>query len=99
MGNLTPNQQGGLTSMTLHDLFTLLIIPIRKLGTNQIQYMKYISEYIPKLQIHEHNMQSLGHVSYDLATSMPKSFANDMITYFYLSNLLLIGRCMLANKL
>ena len=41
--------------MTLHDLFTLLILLIGTSGTNQIQYMKYISEYIPKLQIHQHN--------------------------------------------
>ena len=40
--------------MTLHDLFTLMILSIGTLGTNQIQYMKYISEYIPKLQIHQH---------------------------------------------
>ena len=39
--------------MTLHDLFTLLILPIGTSGTNQIQYMKYISEYIPKLQIQQ----------------------------------------------
>ena len=38
--------------MTLHDLFTLLILPIGTSGTNKIQYMKYISKYILKLQIH-----------------------------------------------
>ena len=42
--------------MTLHDLFTLLIIPIGTSRTNQIQYMKYISEYIRKLQIHQHSL-------------------------------------------
>ena len=41
--------------MTLHDLFTLIILPIETAGTNKIQYMKYISEYILKLQIHQHN--------------------------------------------
>ena len=56
MGTLPPDQLGGLTSMTLHDLFTLVILPIGTLGTNQIQYIKYISEYIPKLQIHQHNV-------------------------------------------
>ena len=40
--------------MTLHDLFTLLILPIGTSGTNKIQYMKYISKYILKLQIHQH---------------------------------------------
>ena len=39
--------------MTLHDLFTLLMLPIGTSGTNKIQHMKYISEYIPKLQIHQ----------------------------------------------
>ena len=39
--------------MNLHDLITLMIIPIRTSQTNEIQYMKYTSEYIPKLQIHE----------------------------------------------
>ena len=39
--------------MTFHDLFTLMILPIGTSGTIQIQYMKYISEYIPKLQIHQ----------------------------------------------
>ena len=56
VGTLTPNQQAGLTSMTLHELFTLSIIPIGTSGTNQIQYMKYISEYILKLQIHQHSL-------------------------------------------
>ena len=40
--------------MTLHDLITLMILPIGTSGTNEIQYMKYTSEYIPKLQIHQH---------------------------------------------
>ena len=41
--------------MTLHDLITLMILLIGTLGTNEIQYIKYISEYILKLQIHQHN--------------------------------------------
>ena len=32
--------------MTLHDLFTLLILPIATSGTIKIIYMKYISKYI-----------------------------------------------------
>ena len=39
--------------MPLHDLFTLIILLIGTSRTNQIQYMKYISEHIPKLQIHQ----------------------------------------------
>ena len=52
-GDSPPDQQGGLTSMTLHDLVTLMILPIGTSGTNEIQYMKYTSEYILKLQIHQ----------------------------------------------
>ena len=40
--------------MTLHDLITLIILPIGTSRTNEIQYMKYTSEYITKLQIHQH---------------------------------------------
>ena len=40
--------------MTLHDLITLMILPIGTSGTNEIQYIKYTSEYIPKLQIDQH---------------------------------------------
>ena len=39
--------------MTLHDLITLMILPIGISGNNEIQYIKYTSEYIPKLQIHQ----------------------------------------------
>ena len=31
-------------------------LPIGTSGTNEIQYMKYTSEYIPKLQIHQHSL-------------------------------------------
>ena len=48
--------KGGLTSMNLHYLITLLILPIGTLKTNEIEYMKYTSEYILKLQIHEHSL-------------------------------------------
>ena len=39
--------------MTLYDLITLMMIPIGTLGYKEIQYIKYTSEYIPKLQIHQ----------------------------------------------
>ena len=42
--------------MTLQDLTTLMILPIGTLGTNEIQYIKYTSEYIPKLKIHQHSL-------------------------------------------
>ena len=42
--------------MTLHDLITLLNLLIGTSGTNEIQYMKYISEYILKLQTHQHSL-------------------------------------------
>ena len=39
--------------MTLHDFITLMNLLIGTSGTNEIKYMKYTSEYIPKLQIHQ----------------------------------------------
>ena len=45
--------------MTLHDLITLMILPIGTSGTKEIQYMKYTSEYILKLQIHQHYVLKL----------------------------------------
>ena len=53
MGTLPLTYKGGLISMNLHDLITLMNLPIGTLGTNEIQYMKYTSEYIRKLQIHQ----------------------------------------------
>ena len=40
--------------MTLHDLITLMNLLIGTSWTNEIQYIKYTSEYILKLQIHQH---------------------------------------------
>ena len=31
-----------------------MILPVGTWGANEIQYIKYTSEYIPKLQIHQH---------------------------------------------
>ena len=42
--------------MTLHELITLMILPIGTPGTNETQYMKYTSEYVSKLQIHQHSL-------------------------------------------
>ena len=42
--------------MALHDFVTLTILQIGTSGTNEIQYMKYTSEYIRKLQIHEQSV-------------------------------------------
>ena len=39
--------------MNLHDLITLMILPIGTSGRNEIWYIKYTSEYISKLQIHK----------------------------------------------
>ena len=58
-GDFSPDQQGGLTSMNLHELITLIILLIGTFEANQIQYMKYISEYILKLKIHQ---QWFGHL-------------------------------------
>ena len=46
--------------MTLHDLVTLMILPIGTSGTNEIKYIKYTSEYILKLQIHRQKCNVLG---------------------------------------
>ena len=54
MGTFPPSYKGGLTSMTLHALITLMILPIETSRFYEIQYIKYTSEYIPKLQIHQH---------------------------------------------
>ena len=56
MGTLPPDQQGGLASMTLHELITLMILLIGTSRTNEIQYMKYTSEYILKLQLCQHSL-------------------------------------------
>ena len=53
MGTLPPINKGGLTSMTLHDLTILMILSIGTSRYNEIQYIRYTSEYIPKLQIHQ----------------------------------------------
>ena len=56
--------------MTLHDLFTLLNLPIGTSGHDmtqihyrhlpriniRVQYIRYTSEYITKLQIHQHSL-------------------------------------------
>ena len=51
----------GLNSMNLHDLITLMILPPGTLGTNEIKYLKYTSEYIPKLQIHQQYAKQESH--------------------------------------
>ena len=62
MGTFPSNQLGGLTYVTLHELITLMILPIGTSGTNEIQYIKYTSEYIPKLQIHQHQDLYQDHI-------------------------------------
>ena len=52
MGTISPTYNEGLTSMTLHDFIILMTLSIQTSGYKEIQYMKYASEYIPKLQIH-----------------------------------------------
>ena len=51
--------------MTLHDLFTLLILPVIKIG---VQYIRYTSQYISKLQIHQHFEDSQGYGFYPKKT-------------------------------
>ena len=52
MGTIAPTYNEGLTSLTLHEFIILMTLPIGTLGYNEIEYMKYTSEYILKLQIH-----------------------------------------------
>ena len=60
VGTISPTYNGGLTSMTLHDFIILMTLLIGTLGTNGIQYMKYTSEYIMKLQIHQQDLERKG---------------------------------------
>ena len=48
--------------MNLHDLTTLMILSIGTSGTNEIKYIKYTSEYIPKLQIHKQFLATMKSV-------------------------------------
>ena len=57
VGTIAPTYKGGVTSMTLHDLITLMILSIGTSGYKEIQHIKYTSEYISKLQIHQHNLE------------------------------------------
>ena len=43
--------------MTLYGLITLMILPLGTSGTNEIQFMKYTSEYILKLQVHQQHSE------------------------------------------
>ena len=54
MGTIALTYNGGLTSLNLHDFIILTTLPIGTLRYNEIQYIKYTTEYIPKLQIHQH---------------------------------------------
>ena len=47
--------------MNLHELFTLMILPRGTSRINEIQYMKYTSECIPKLQIRQHSLLTRRH--------------------------------------
>ena len=53
MGTIASTYNGGLTSLTLHEFNILMTLPIGTSGYNII----YTSEYIPKLQIHQHRMR------------------------------------------
>ena len=46
--------------MNLHDFIILMTLLIGTLGTNGIQYMKYTSEYIMKLEIHQRDLERKG---------------------------------------
>ena len=61
-GTISPTYNGGLTSLTLHDFIILMTLSIGTLGYNEIQMILpigasgyNISEYILKLQMHQHH--------------------------------------------
>ena len=63
VGTIVPTYNGGLTSLTLHELIILMTLPIGTSGYNEIQMILpigtsgyNISEYILKLQIHQHSL-------------------------------------------
>ena len=63
MGTISLTYNGGLTSMMLHEFIILMTLPIGTLGYNEVQMIlligtsgyniRYKSEYIQKLQIHQ----------------------------------------------
>ena len=59
MRTFPPGQLEGLTSMNLHQLITLMVPLIGTSGTNEIQHIKYTSEYILKWQIHQHSLLTM----------------------------------------
>ena len=77
--------------MTLHELITLMIILIGTSGTNEIQYIKYRSEYILKLQIHQHvllteilitvDMLPFAHLTVDFSYVLTHSTGNQIYLY------------------
>ena len=50
MGTIAPTYNEGLNSLTLHEFIILMTLPI---GTSRY-IIGYTSEYIMKLQIHQH---------------------------------------------
>ena len=64
MGSISLIYNGGLTLMNLHDFTILMTLLIGTLGYNEIEMIlpigtlgytiRYTSEYIAKLQIHQH---------------------------------------------
>ena len=60
MRTISPTYNGGLTSMNLPNFIILMTLPIGTSRTNGIPYMKYTSEYIMKLQIHQQDLERKG---------------------------------------
>ena len=52
LGNYAPTYNEGLTSLTLQDFIILMNLLVGTSGYN----IRYTSEYIPKLQIHQHSL-------------------------------------------
>ena len=67
--------------MNLHYFITLIILSIGTSGYKEIQYIKYTSEYISKLQIHQHQ-PSISLKLNKKNTTFSKSLPNAPLAYF-----------------
>ena len=64
MGSICPTYNGGLISMNLHDFIILMTLPIRGINIFVGVQWNTISEYIPKLQIHQQMVEFSSWLTY-----------------------------------
>ena len=72
MGSIYSTYNGGLTLMTLHEFVILMTLPIRgtiiSIGV-QFNTIQYTSEYILKLQIHQHFLTIIMEITHFIENS------------------------------